>query len=96
MWEDKLSEHQISCWRAVSAAGLQGKGSRKRQEGTGSIRFVPVPDFSNIHGLASVRVGSENNFRRFDAVRPAFFGRVVARSGSVRFVSASDSVWFQN
>ena len=29
MWEDKLSERQIRGWGAVSAAGLQGKGSRK-------------------------------------------------------------------
>ena len=27
MWEDKLWEHQIRGWRAISAAGLQGKGS---------------------------------------------------------------------
>ena len=28
--EDELSEHQTSGWRAVSAVGLQVKGSRKR------------------------------------------------------------------
>ena len=46
--------------------------------------------------IGSVRFGSEMYFSRFDAVRPAFFGRVVARSGSVRFVSASGSGRFQN
>ena len=46
--------------------------------------------------IGSVRFGSEQYFARFDAVRPAFFGRVVARSGSVRFVSASGSGRFQN
>ena len=30
MWEDKLSEHQLGGSRAVSAAGLQGKGSLRR------------------------------------------------------------------
>ena len=29
-WEDKLSECQIRGWRAVSAAGLHGKGSPQR------------------------------------------------------------------
>ena len=31
MWEDWLQIHQIRGWRAVSAAGLQGKGSCKRK-----------------------------------------------------------------
>ena len=30
MWEDELSEGQIRGWRAVSAAGLHGKGLPKR------------------------------------------------------------------
>ena len=46
--------------------------------------------------IGSVRFDSYIYFTRFDAVRPAFFGRVVARSGSVRFVSASGSSRFQN
>ena len=29
-WEDKLSEHRIGGWRAVSAARMQGNDSRKR------------------------------------------------------------------
>ena len=29
-YEDRLFEHQIRCWIAVSAEGLQGKGSPKR------------------------------------------------------------------
>ena len=41
--------------------------------------------FSGRNWFDSVRFGSENAIFRFDAVRPAFFGRVVARSGSVRF-----------
>ena len=28
--DDKLSEHQARGWRAVSAVGLQGRGSRER------------------------------------------------------------------
>ena len=32
------------------------------QEGTGSVRFVSVPDFSKIHRFGSVRFGSENIF----------------------------------
>ena len=45
--------------------------------------------------IGSVRFGSDNSISRFDVVRPAFFGRVVARSGSVRFVSVSGSGRFQ-
>ena len=58
----------------------------------GSVRFVSVP-FSKIHRFGSVRFGSvrfgsvrfgsENYISRSDAVRPAFFGRVVDWSGSV-------------
>ena len=36
--------------------------------------------------IGSVRCGSENVVSRFDAVRPSFFGRVLAQSGSVRFL----------
>ena len=53
--------------------------------------------------IGSIRFGSvrfcsaRNKVSRFDAVRPAFlFGRVVARSASVRFGSASGSGRFQN
>ena len=46
--------------------------------------------------IGSVRFGSEISISGFDAVRPVFFGRFVARSGSVRFVSASGSDRFQN
>ena len=56
-----------------------------------SFRFRTFRGF-----IGSVRFGSENCNSRFDVVRPAFFGRVVARSGSVRFVSASGSGRFQN
>ena len=45
--------------------------------------------FEKDNRFGSVRFGSENDVSRFDAVRPSFFGRVVARSGSVCFVSAS-------
>ena len=50
--------------------------------------------FSNIRRFGSV--GSENYISQCDAVRPAFFGRVVARSGLVRFVSASGPGRFHN
>ena len=66
------------------------------QEGAGSVRFVSVPDFSKVHRFGSVRFGSDNSVSRFDTVRPALFGRVVARSGSVRFGSASGSGRIQN
>ena len=46
--------------------------------------------------FGSVRFGADKYFSRFDTVRTAFFGRVVARSGSVRFVSASGSGRFRN
>ena len=40
-WEDRLSEHQIRGWRAVSTAGLHDQGSHKRSvvlfTGTGII-----------------------------------------------------------
>ena len=39
-----------------------------------------------------VRFDSEHVFSRFDAVRPVFFGRVVARSGSIRFGSVPHPV----
>ena len=42
------------------------------------------------------RLGSDGLFPRFDVVRPASCGRVVARSGSVRFLSASSSGRFQS
>ena len=39
LWKIRLAKHQIRGWRAVSASGLQGEGSRKRNvffTGTGS------------------------------------------------------------
>ena len=60
------------------------RGEVPRKHGIGSVRFVSVPDFFR-KIIGSVRFGSDNSFSRFDAVRPSFFGRVVARSGSVRF-----------
>ena len=46
--------------------------------------------------IGSVRFGSERSFSWFDAVRPALFGRVVARSDSVRSGSAVSSGRFRN
>ena len=59
----------------------------------GSVRFG-----SGLFGDSSVCFGSVPKcvFSRFVAVRPAFFGRFVARSGSVRFVSTSGSGRFRN
>ena len=57
-------------------------GPRKGQEGTGSVRFVSVPDSSR-KLIGSVRFGSDKCVSLFDAVRPALSGRVVALSGSV-------------
>ena len=56
---------------------------RKEPVRFGSVRFGSVPDFSKDIRFGSVWFG--NSFFRFDAVRPALFIRVVARSGSVRF-----------
>ena len=51
------------------------------QEGTGWILRVG----SGLLDNSLVRFGSEIQISRFDAVLPVFFGRVVARSGPVRF-----------
>ena len=66
------------------------------QEGTGSVRFVSVPWFMEIKLIGSNRFGSETYVPRFDAIRPLLFGRIVARSGSVLFASASASGRFRN
>ena len=45
MGEDKLSGCQIRSWRAVSAAGLQGKGSCRRSAfptDTGMLAGTPL------------------------------------------------------
>ena len=68
------------------------------QEGAGSVRFISVPDFGSVRFdsfrfrkfVGSVRFGSENQNSLFDPVPPASFGRVAARSDSVRFC-----VWFR-
>ena len=60
---------------------------------SGRNRFGSVPDFFS-EFIGSVRFGTYVS--RFDAVRPALFGRVVARSGWVRLVSVSDSSRFRN
>ena len=49
--------------------------------------FQGLPFLRHKEGTGSVRFGSGNNVFWFDAVRPALFERVVARSGSVRFGS---------
>ena len=55
--------------------------SRDVQEGTGSVRFVSLPDFSKIHRFGSVRFGS------FPRPNPA--GSRIKRFGSVRFLIPS-------
>ena len=65
--------------------------SRKESVRFDSFRFRT---FRKLIGL--VRFDSDGYFSQFDAIRPAFFGRVVARSSSVRFISASGSGRFQN
>ena len=76
----------LLCKIKRSSWASPGRPPAQRQEGTGSVRFVSVPDFLTNNRFGSVWFG--NSFFRFYAVRPAFFGRVVARSGSVRFGSA--------
>ena len=52
---------------------------------TGRTRFGSIRFGSRLFRklIGSVRFGSEMYLSRFDEVRPALFGRVVARSGSV-------------
>ena len=42
-WEEKPSECQISGWRAVSASGLQGRGSPKRSVSFADAGIIPQP-----------------------------------------------------
>ena len=78
-------------WFSLVRFGLVWFGVVMCRRLIGSVRFDSVR-------FGSVRFGSvrKNMFARFDTVRPAFFGRVVARSGSVRFVSASGSGRLRN
>ena len=68
-----------------------GNNNRKEPGRLDSFRWRTFPTL-----IGSVGFGSDNYLSRFDALRPAFFGRVVASSGSVRFVSASGFSRFQN
>ena len=77
--------------RAAAAGGRRRKPGRNR---FGSIRFDSGLFGNSSVRLSSVRFGKHSS--RFDAVRPARFGHVVARSGSVRFGSASASGRFRN
>ena len=69
---------------------------RRAQHMTGHIRKEPVR-FDSFRFrtfrkfIGSVRFGLANYISRFDAARLVFFGRVAARSSSVRFGSAQDS-----
>ena len=83
--------------RHVYHTSPQSWNSRERSS-PGRNRFGSIRFGSVIYDNSSDRFGSVRKFScsRFDAVRPAFFGRVVVRSGSVRFVSASGSSPFQN
>ena len=53
-WKVKLSEHQIGGWRAVSAAGLKGKGCEKRNVSftdtsiIGTAQSTPTPTFGDL------------------------------------------------
>ena len=94
IWPGKLLDMVIGRWQDASGAAPSRHAVRLCQEGTGSVRFVSVPDFSTNHRFRSFRGG--NFFSRFDAVRPAFFGCVVDRSGSVRLGSGCGSGRFQN
>ena len=79
-------------YNVVPSAAPCEEGGRKRsvlQEGTGSVRFVSVPDFSKRNRFGSLRFG--DCFSRLDPVWPALFKCVVARSGSVWSGSASGS-----
>ena len=73
--------------------GPQGyrMGHRKEPVRFDSFRFRTFQIF-----IGSVWFGSQNFISRFEAVRPACFGRVVAPSDSVRFGSASGSGRFRN
>ena len=68
--------------RAVPSKMAGQPVSRKEPVRFGSVRLRTF-----LKLIGSVRFGSENYNSWLDVVRPAFFGRVVARSGSVRFGS---------
>ena len=92
IWYDPIAHIII---HTAAEATAVSRADSSQQEGAGSARFVSVPDFSRINRFGSVRFRNKY-VSRFDTVRPAFFGCVVARSGSVRFVSAHGYVQFQN
>ena len=60
-WADRVSKHQIRGWRAVSAEGLQGEGSRERnvftQTHTHTHTHTPTPT------RARVRITHMANFQ---------------------------------
>ena len=72
----------------LQARTAKRSGGAHTQEGTGSVRFVSAAGFSKIHRFGSVRT----IISRFGAVRPALFGRRVARFGLVRFGSVPHQV----
>ena len=88
-----LNERVLACTIAVQA---NPRPSTCDSQSPGRNRFGSIRFGSGLFENSSVRFGSDFCFPRFDAFRPAFFGRVVAWSGLVRFVSASGSGWFQN
>ena len=69
--------------------------TRRRKRRLGALRRMEPVRLDSFR-FRTFRRFSENKFFWFEALRPAFFGRVVVRSGSVRFVSASGSDRFQH
>ena len=84
-----FSSHLVSSRRSRQGGRIHSRSPRGK--GAEWFRFRTF-----LRLIGSVRFGSENHISQFDSVRPALFGRVVARSGWVRFVSVSGSGRFQN
>ena len=88
--EEKRGEEQGSHdnRRRAQAVPPLAPSVREHYKQKEAVRFDSIGFGS---GLSKIR-----RFSWFDAVRPAFSGHVVARSGSVRFGSTSGSGRFQN
>ena len=77
--------------RAAAEFGRRGSYIRREPVRFDSFRFRT---FRKVIG--SARFGSESRVSQFDAIQPVLFERIMARSGSVRLVSASGSGRFRN
>ena len=84
--------------RVQNVPGLRARDTPAKpwQQRAGRNRFGSIRFGSGLFERNNRFGWFRKNKFRFDAVRPAFFGGVVAWSGSVRFGSASGSGRFQS